>query len=238
MFIYTKEKIIVTNKVYLIDCVEFMKTKPDNYFELAIVDLAYGKLCNLEDGRTKHNGWNSGEFWNKASKGWNNKIPDKKYFDELFRISQNQIIWGGNYFVEFLKGSSGWVFWDKGQRNFSLADGELAFTSFNKALRVFKYSRSLSNFKDIKIHPTQKPVALYKWLLTNYAKEGDKILDTHEGSGSHRIACYELGFDHEGCEKDKDYWKAQEKRFELEKAKIDNRMYIPDDQNLLFVGVV
>jgi len=222
------------NVAYNCDCMEFMKKIPDKYFELAICDPEYGELCRLEGGRSKQNGWNSGDFWDKASKGWNNKTPDKKYFDELFRISKDQIIWGGNYFVQFLSGSSGWIFWDKGQRDFSLADGELAYTSFNKALRVFEYSRSLSNFNDKKIHPTQKPVALYRWLLQNYAKPNDKIFDSHLGSGSSRIACYELGFDFTGCEIDKDYFEAQEKRFELEKARIDGKYHLPDSENLLF----
>ena len=182
---------------------EYLKTIPDKYFELAIVDPPYGiGFSNKHTGR----GWIVRE-----GKDWDNEIPDAKYFEELFRVSQNQIIWGGNYFTKYLQGSMGWILWDKGQRNFSLADGELAFSSFNRALRIFTYSRAKLN-KLRGEHPTEKPIALYKWLLTNYAKQGDKILDTHFGSLSIGIACHDLGFELTACELDKDYYEAGKKR--------------------------
>ena len=194
------------NIVHLIDCMEFMKGIPDKYYELAIVDPPYGIGAENHAGKAE-NGWTQ---WEK--KDWDRTIPDKSFFIELIRISKNQIIWGGNYMTDFLPASMGWIVWDKGQRNFSLADGELAWTSFDRALRIFDYARSKA-LKEGKIHPTQKPVALYKWLLKNYAKPNGKIFDSHVGSGSIRIACHDMGFDFEGCEIDKDYWKAQEERY-------------------------
>ena len=191
-----------------LDCMEGMKRYGDKHFDLAIVDPPYG--INIEEiwGNEK-NGYKQ---YKKG--GWDKEIPKKEYFDELFRVSNNQVIWGGNYFVQYLTGSMGWVFWDKGQRNFTCSDGELAYTSFKKALRVFTYSRSLSNFAEEKIHINQKPVKLYKWLLHNYAKKGDLILDTHVGSASSLIACYDMGFDAVGFELDKDYYEASKKRLE------------------------
>jgi site-specific DNA-methyltransferase (adenine-specific) len=178
---------------------ELMARYPDKYFDLAIVDPPYGIGAENHAGK-KENGWKQ---WEK--KNWDNQIPNKKYFEELFRISKNQIVWGGNYMTEFLKPSMGWVIWDKGQRDFSLADGEMAWTSFNKAMRIWEYARA-KTISNNKIHPTQKPVSLYKWLLDKYAKKGDKILDTHLGSGSIAIACHDYGFDLTACELDKEYF--------------------------------
>ena len=192
----------VTNE----DCMEGMARYPDKYFDLAIVDPPYGIGAENHAGK-KENGWKQ---WGK--KNWDNKIPNNEYFNELFRVSKNQIVWGGNYMTEYLHASMGWVIWDKGQRDFSLADGEMAWTSFNKAMRIWEFARA-KTISDNKIHPTQKPVALYKWLLSNYAKQGDKILDTHLGSGSSRIAAYEMGFDFTAFELDTEYFEAQEKRY-------------------------
>ena len=197
------------SKVFNVDCMEYMKSLPDKAFDLAIVDPPYGIGADNHHGNSS-NGWRQ---WEK--KAWDCKTPKKEYFDELFRVSINQIVWGANYMTENIPPSMGWVFWDKGQRNFSLADGELAFTSFDRALRVFTYHRAKELNKK-RIHPTQKPVALYEWLLMNYAKEGDRILDTHLGSGSSRIAAHKLGFEFVGCEIDKDYFEAQNERFKLE----------------------
>ncbi len=183
---------------------EAMAEMEDNQFDLAIVDPPYGINANKEK---PHNGWKD-----YGIKEWDNDKPDKEYFIELFRISKNQIIWGANYFTDNIKPSMGWIVWDKGQRGFSLADGELAYTSYKRALRVFGHSRALANSEN-KIHATQKPVALYKWLLQNYAKEGDKILDTHLGSGSIAIACWDLKFDLDLYEIDKDYYEAGVNRF-------------------------
>ena len=192
------------SKVFNMDCIEGMKQYPDNYFELAIVDPPYGINIMNSGGHPQKHGFKN---WDK--KEWDNDIPDINYFNELFRTSKNQIIWGGNYFTRFLNPSQGWIFWFK-QKGMTFADGELAWTSFDKATRQYDLSGMGGNGR---IHPTQKPVKLYKWLLTNYAKEGDKILDTHLGSGSSRIAAYDLGFEFTGFELDEDYFKASEKRF-------------------------
>ena len=194
------------NEAYNIDCMEYMKTLPDKYFELAIVDPPYG----IGAGKMT---MGSGKHSFTKGKEWDNGIPDKAYFDELFRVSKNQIIWGGNYFTEFLPPSKNWIVWDKQNPNLSFAEGELAWMSEGTLLRIFQhYSAQVEDGG--KIHPTQKPVALYEWLLTHYAKQGDKILDTHLGSGSSRIAAYNLGFDFVGCEIDEDYFKAQEERYQ------------------------
>ena len=185
---------------------------PDKYFDLAIVDPPYGENCNLIGGSSANGGAGWKGTYGKAQK-WN-KEPDIKYFDHLFRVSKNQIIFGANHFIEKIsKNSSGWIFWDKGQRNFSLADGELAWSSFKKPLRVVNYSRSRLN-SERSFHPTEKPVALYRWLLENYAQPGQLILDTHVGSASSLIACEQLGFDYVGFEIDPDYYEAAQKRMQ------------------------
>jgi site-specific DNA-methyltransferase (adenine-specific) len=210
--------------VYLEDCIEGMKRYAENYFDLAVVDPPYGigadKAQNnaamqriKAEGKTK-----AGRGWKLyTDTDWDNEIPTFEYWEQLFRVSKNQIVWGGNYFTEYLPPSMGWIMWDKGQRDFSLADGELAWTSFNKALRIFEMSRgkalAKNNEQGGRFHPTQKPEMLYSWILQNYAKQGDLILDTHLGSGSSRIAAYKGGFDFVGFEIDSDYFNAQEKRF-------------------------
>ena len=146
-------------------------------------------------------------------KEWDNKIPSKNYFNQLQRVSNNQIIWGANYFVKHLtKGTKGWIVWDKKQYGLTMSDCELAYSSFQKPTRVFLQNRVILQQEGNTIHPTQKPVKLYEWLLMNYAKEGDKILDTHLGSGSIAIACHNLGFDLEGYELDKEYFESAKKR--------------------------
>lgn len=214
----------VTSVVYNEDCLEGLKRFSDNYFNLAIVDPPYGigadKAQNAAAAqREKANGKSkAGRGW-KAYKetDWDNETPSAEYWRELRRVSKNQIVWGGNYFTDHLEPKMGWIVWNKMQRNFSLADGELAWTSFDKAMRIFDMSRgealAKNNETGGRFHPTQKPVKLYEWILQNYASEGDLILDTHVGSGSIRIACYKCGFNFTGFEIDIDYWKAQEKRF-------------------------
>ena len=192
------------NVALRMDCMELMRALPDKCFELSIVDPPYGIGAAKEK---PHNGWKD-----YGIKLWDEIPPPKEYFDELKRVSVNQIIWGGNYFTNNLSPSMGWVFWDKMQREFSLADGELAWTSFDKALRAFNYSRAQA-LQDGKIHPTQKPIELYAWLLSKYAHKGDKILDTHLGSGSSRIAAWQAGYNFLGAEIDQDYFKAQEERY-------------------------
>jgi site-specific DNA-methyltransferase (adenine-specific) len=195
---------------------ELMSRYEDNYFDLAIVDPPYGIGANKEK---EHNGWKS-----YGVKEWDNEIPSKEYFEELKRVSKNQIVWGGNYMTEFLPPKMCWLLWDKGQRDFSLADGELAWTSFNKAMRIFTMPRAtaMQDAKNSggKIHATQKPVKLYEWLLMNYAKEGDKILDTHLGSGSIAIACHNLKYDLTACELDKEYFEAAMERIEKHKQQL------------------
>lgn len=194
------------------DCLEAMKQMPDKAFDLAIVDPPYGiDFAKTHTG----NGWIVRE-----SKDWDKESPTPEYFKELFRVSKEQVIWGGNYMVENLTPSMGWIFWDKGQRDFSLADGELAFTSFKRALMVFSYSRSKMNQKRQGMHPTEKPIDLYAWLLRNYAPPQAKILDTHLGSGSIAIACYDMGYDLVGYEIDKDYYDAAVKRLETHKKQL------------------
>jgi site-specific DNA-methyltransferase (adenine-specific) len=224
------------NIVHNLDCMEFMKEIPDKYYDLAICDPPYGIG---EDGGKNNSRGCLAKTTKFISKLWDRQKPTKEYFIELFRISKNQIIWGGNYFIENLYSTSCFIIWDKDNGNTDFADCEVAWTSFKTAIRKFKFKyqgmlqEDMKN-KDIRIHPTQKPVALYKWLLQNYAKSNDKIFDSHVGSGSSRCACYELGFDFEGCEFDKDYWQAQEERFRIFKNKIDHKYYLPDYENKLF----
>ena len=203
-----------------IDCMEYMRTLPDKAFDLAIVDPPYG--IGGDTGIQK----NEGKFGFKKHKktDWDSAIPTAEYWNELFRVSKNQIVWGGNYFTEYLPPKMCWLSWYKEQQDFSFSDFELAWTSFNTKCRQFNLIRGFdergkhySTF-DGRIHPTQKPVALYKWLLKNYAKDGDKILDTHAGSFSIGIACHDYGFDLVGCELDKDYYEAALKRFNNHKS--------------------
>jgi len=201
-----------------IDNMEYMAGLPDNYYELSIVDPPYG--IGRDGGETGKN-WKLYE-----QKKWDNATPPKEYFSELFRTSKNQIIWGANYFTEMLPASMGWIFWDKGQ-NLTMSDGELAYSSFDRALRRKTINRCMIGNYGGLLHPTQKPVALYKWLLKNYAKPGDKILDTHGGSMSIAIACYDLGFDLTLCELDKDYFEAGKKRFNDHVAKYAPAHLIP-----------
>jgi len=187
------------------DNMELMSRYEDNHFDLAIVDPPYGIGISSNPVRQKHN-----------KKKWDNNIPQKEYFNELFRVSKNQIIWGGNYFD--LPPTQGFFIWDKKQpHDFSLAMCEYAWSSLQKPAKMW----SLSVLKEKgKIHPTQKPVELYEWLLLNNAKEGDKILDTHLGSGSIAIACHNLGFDLTACELDKEYFDTAIKRIKQHKSQL------------------
>ena len=183
------------------DCVEAMKQYPDNFFDLAVCDPPYGISigANKNFGKRKK----TQSFTNYKKSDWDNAIPEKSYFDEVFRVSKNQIFWGGNYFTEFLQPTNAWIIWDKKmskQFSFTFSTAELAWTSFLHQIKTVTVSKGVmqncisSNAQKAidnenrKIHPTQKPIQLYEWILENYAKEGDKILDTHLGSGSSRIA--------------------------------------------------
>ena len=191
------------------DNMELMARYPDKYFDLAIVDPPYGIGI---DGQKEQQKGKKSDRKKHIKKGWDNEIPDAKYFEQLFRVSKNQIIWGANYVVEHLtKGTKGWIVWDKGQHGLTMSDCELAYSSFNKPTRIYLKNR-VQLLIEGTIHPTQKPITLYKWLLKNYANEGDKILDTHLGSGSIAIACHDLGFDLTACELDPDYYNAAIKR--------------------------
>jgi site-specific DNA-methyltransferase (adenine-specific) len=195
-----------------IDCLEYMATLPDKAFDLAVVDPPYGIGAAKEK---PHNGWAD---W--GIKQWDNESPNNEYFTELMRVSKNQIVWGANHFISKMPyDSSCWLIWDKGQRDFSLADGEMAWTSFRKAMRIKTYSRAKA-LQEGKIHPTQKPVAIYDWILRNYAKQGQRILDTHLGSGSSAIAAHYFGCDFVGCEIDVDYFNAAKERFDRETRQV------------------
>lgn len=198
------------NVAYNMDCLPAMRQMPDKAYELAIVDPEYGI------GVTGMRGGN-GVIKPDKKKTWDEKPPDASYFQELFRVSKNQIIFGGNYFS--LPPTRCFVIWDKGETMYgrSFAECELAWTSFDESARIFKHTPNDA----ARIHRCQKPTPLYEWLLTHYAKPGDKILDTHLGSGSSRIAAYNLGFDFTGYEIDADYFKAQEERFAAHAAQIN-----------------
>ena len=189
-------------KLYNCDNMIFMKEIPDNHYDLAIVDPEYGigaGSINFKNGTSK----TEKEYYRKND--WDLKPPPQEYFDELFRISKNQIIWGANYMIDkIVKPSMGWIYWDKMTGNSSYSDGELAFTSFDRALRSFRLHTSQEQTN--RIHPTQKPVALYKWILSKYAEKGNKIIDTHGGSCSLGCACMDMDFDIDICEIDKKYF--------------------------------
>jgi site-specific DNA-methyltransferase (adenine-specific) len=206
------------------DCMEGMKRYPDKYFELAIVDPPYGHGHDVISNNASRGKLAIAKDYGNGE--WNNAIPTENYWLELFRISNNQIIWGGNFFS--LCPSQGWIVWDKVNYENDFADCELAWTSFDRAIRQFTFQWNgmlqgdMKN-KEIRIHPTQKPVKLYEWLLKNYAKQGDKILDTHLGSGSIAIACYNLDFSLTGFEIDKDYYDGACNR--LEEHKKQGRLF-------------
>ena len=205
---------------------EYMKGLDDNAFELAIVDPPYGiDAANTFGGDERKSGNGAAMKTAFDKKDWDLGIPDKAYFDELMRVSKNQIIWGANYMSHFLPPSMGWIVWDKDNGTTKFSDAELAFSSFDRALRTWKYTwngmiQGDMKKKETRIHPTQKPVKLYEWLLANYAKEGDRILDTHLGSGSSAIAAHYGGFDFVGCELDEDYYNAAKERFDRETAQV------------------
>lgn len=227
--------------LHQIDCREFMKTVPDKCFDLAIVDPLYGigadnfsngtNLTRSKDGyaaestatKIKKNRLNSGggklknRLLNNSNCSWDVK-PDDEYFKQLFRVSKAQIIWGGNYFP--LPPTRGVICWDKMQPWDNFSQFELAWSSFDVPAKMFRYSNTGGRNQEIKIHPTQKPVALYKWLLSTFAKPGWKVIDTHLGSGSSAIACYDDGFDLEACEIDKIYYQSAVERLEKHKQQI------------------
>jgi len=202
---------------------ELMSRYEDNHFDLAIVDPPYGiDVGNQSQGK----GGGVAKKIDYTVKDWDKSSPDLEYFKELKRVSKNQIIWGANHFINKIPfGSPCWIVWDKVNGGTDFADCELAYTSFKTAVRKISWrwsgmlQQDMKN-KEIRIHPTQKPIKLYEWLLMNYAKEGDKILDTHLGSGSIAIACHNLKYDLTACELDKEYFDAAMKRIEKHKQQL------------------
>ena len=193
------------NTVHLCDCMEFMKGIPDKYYELAIVDPPYG-VGNFTQSDRKYEHKAYGDYT------WNESIPSEEYFLELKRISKNRIIWGANYYNCFEGGHSA-IVWDKMNPHPNMSRCEIASVSWNKKVDYVQIMHYGAHQDKDNFHPCGKPIKLYKWLLKNYAKPNDKIFDSHVGSGSIRIACHDMGFDFEGCEIDKDYWEAQEERY-------------------------
>jgi site-specific DNA-methyltransferase (adenine-specific) len=191
-----------------IDCMEYLATLPDKAFDLAVVDPPYGISVNSMN-------MGSRKTTKPDSRKWDSEPPADEYFTELRRVSNNQIIWGGNYFKQIWP-TRGFIVWDKCNYGLSFADCEQAWTSFDRSARVYKQPP----FDKNRIHPTQKPVKLYEWILSNYAKPGQRILDTHLGSGSSAIAAHYFGCDFVGCELDEDYFNAAKKRFNNETSQI------------------
>ena len=214
---------------YNMDCMEGMRLFPDKYFDLAIVDPPYGGVTKggymtNQSSSTTLNGSNRNDYHLAV---WEYPRPDKSYFDELMRVSKNQIIWGGNYYASLLKDSQCWIVWDKEKpEEITFASIELAWTSFNLESKIFHFrwngmmQGDMAN-KEYKIHPTQKPVQLYKWLLGRYANPGDIILDTHVGSASSLIACHETNHKYVGFEIDKVYYDMAKKRLDAETAQMN-----------------
>tara|TARA_R110000782_G_scaffold172672_4_gene264291 strand:+ start:1942 stop:2601 length:660 start_codon:yes stop_codon:yes gene_type:complete len=198
------------------DCMDLMRDTPDDYYDLALVDPPYG-IDWMSHVKNPNNGkdWSQWEY-----KGWDKTAPTADYFSELKRVSINQVIWGANYMADALLPTPCWLIWDKMQE-FSGATFEMAWTSFTSPAKAFRMCRAQAYTNQQKIHPTQKPVALYKWLLSNYAKPGQRILDSHMGSGSIAIACHYFGAHLTATEIDEDYYQAAVERIENETAQGD-----------------
>lgn len=195
------------NIAYNMDCMEYMRTLPDKAFDLAVVDPPYGLGDKLLRGG-RNGKVRFGEMY--AQNQWDTQKPTQNYFNLLFKVSKNQIIWGANYFIDYIYPTRGIIAWDKCIGHpYNFSHWEFAWTSFDCIARKCEINVESRN----RIHPTQKPIALYQWIFANYAKPGDKILDTHLGSGSSRIAAYDVGLDFVGCEIDKEYFDKQEERF-------------------------
>lgn len=199
------------NKIHNIDCLEFMKTLPDKCIDLVLTDPPYGLGIDTQKQSISNNPKHNRKEHKQMSE-WDSCIPNKEYFDEIFRISKNQIIWGGNYFVEYLKeGHKGWIVWDKGQHGLTMSDCELAYSSFDCPTRVFVFNR-VELLKDGAWHPTMKPSILFQWIINNYSKEGDTVFDPFLGSGTTAIACKMLKRNYIGCEISPEYCKIAKER--------------------------
>ena len=206
---FKKEEHFDRFSLYNGDCMDLLKQTPDKYYDLCIVDPPYGIGRDNQTSTICKNPKHNRKHFEKKS--WDNEIPTKEYFNELFRVSKNQIIWGANYFTEHLPKSMGWIFWDKGQ-DLSMSDGELAFTSFERALRRKTINRA-ELAKEGTIHPTQKPIRLYSWILKNYTEPTDRIFDSHGGSMSSAIAAHMEGLRMTIIELDEEYFQKAIKRF-------------------------
>lgn len=201
------------SEVYLMDCVAGLRHYPDNYFDLAVVDPPYG--INISNGGSYYILKGKRPNNPHTKKDWDKSIPPPEYFKELFRVSKNQIVWGGNYMTEYLHPSRCWIFWNKVKFVDNYADGELAWTSFDANTKKVEIQHHGFLTKDgTSIHPTQKPVMLYEWIYQKFAKTGDLILDTHCGSQSSRIAADKAGLNFVGFEIDEEYFNAANKRFD------------------------
>ena len=215
------------------DCMDVMEELGEKEVQLSIVDPPYGIGAGAESFK---NGTSKTEKPYYRKNDWDNIAPDKKYFDELQRVSKNQIVWGGNYFpCLWVNGCRGFIFWDKTIHGNSYADGEMAWTSFDTVARYYRENIAQTNSEG-RIHPTQKSIKLYKWLLSRYAKPGDKILDTHGGSGSSVIACHDLGFPIIWVEKDADYFRdavARYKTHALQETLFDAKELTPTQGELI-----
>ena len=214
-------------RAFNMDCMEAMKQFPDKYFDLAVVDPPYGIKAAKYTRGGKQYGHSVAPSADYGCATWDNAPPDNEYFNELRRVSKNQIVWGANHFISrFPMDSSCWVVWDKENGDNGYADCELAWTSFTCAVRIFRFRwqgmlQGDMKHKETRIHVTQKPVALYTWLYERFAKPGDKILDTHLGSGSSRIAAYEMGLDFTGYEINKVIFDLEEERFKSHTAQMN-----------------
>jgi site-specific DNA-methyltransferase (adenine-specific) len=206
-------EVLELNRLYNMDCMEGMKQFPDKYFELAIVDPPYG--IGMDGGNVGYQGFN-----NFQKKDWDSAPPSQEYFTELFRVSKNQVIWGGNYFG--LPATRCYLIWDKGAgfKNRTYAEAELAWTSFDANVRIYQRDPLARGDYHGKIHPTQKPIQIYAWILNKFAQQGDKILDTHVGSASSLIACYNYKFDFIGFEIDEEYYRKAQARMDAVMAQV------------------
>jgi len=225
---------VPSSEVYLEDCVKALKRFNDKHFDLAIVDPPYGIGFDREnptmsagvrkDGtKRKMASWSNPKEKGYTKKDWDKETPSEEYWNELMRVSKNQIIWGGNYFTDYLKPHGGWIVWEKGvPEGMSLSQAELAWNSCLNSVRIVKvlWAGYKKADNEDRFHPTQKPVRLYDWILLNFAKPNDLILDTHLGSGSSRIAAYKGGFNFVGFEIDQEYYEKQEKRFNYFKSQL------------------
>jgi site-specific DNA-methyltransferase (adenine-specific) len=207
---------------YNIDCMEFMRLKPDKCYDLAIVDPIYGIKEPAFRRTPKNKATKVTQYKNLSFK---QTKTGAEYFKELFRISRNQIIWGGNYFIDHLYSTRSMIVWDKHTKDTQWADAELAWTSYGNSIKIIDFAwngmiQGNMKIKEIRIHENQKPVYLYRWILQNYAKQDDKILDTHGGSMSNAIACDMEGFDLDICEIDSEYFKKGKERYDLYKQQL------------------